>query len=198
MRNKGARGLSLAEIIVAMALLGFLISISSYIFVSAWRRYHVSNALQDVQFNAVRGVDLFSLDLTETSFSNVSTTRPNTWTFPSARDLSGIFHSTETGPLWSSWYIYHLVPDGQRKAADGSSLYFLARTQVEGDLYATFSVDTEIARKPYRVMARNVKRVQVEVLPLTTYYKIRMETENDIRGKPCTFNAQRDVVVHSP
>ncbi len=128
-------GVTLVELLISMVIFMTLLSLSALLLSSAWRKFHATNALQEAQTNAFKGMDRLSQDLKETSIIHLrnnacSSTRieERYIYFPSPRDMKEDFRTLSKGdPDWNTWLIYSLAPDREYE-----NLYILYRKRITG------------------------------------------------------------------
>ncbi|MHC9544700.1 MAG: PilW family protein [Vulcanimicrobiota bacterium] len=133
--SKMSFGVTLVEILIAMAIFITLLTLSALLLSSAWRKFHATNALQDAKTNAFLAMDRLSQDLKETSVvhlknnaSRATSIEERYICFPSPRDMKGTFKTLSTGdPDWNTWVIYSLAPDREYR-----ELYHLYRKRISG------------------------------------------------------------------
>jgi prepilin-type N-terminal cleavage/methylation domain-containing protein len=163
-KNTG-KGFSLAELIIAMAILVSVLVICSMLFTSSWRRLQTSNALQDAQNSAIIGMEKFAREFEETSAFYIANkadpaspdyNSPPYISFPSPRDTSGDYHRyPSTGdPQWQLWIVYYLEKD-----PDCQELYYMKKKLIPftPDASAPSPADGGIIQ----VISRNVKSFKV-------------------------------------
>jgi len=109
-------GLTLIEIIVAMAVLSVLMVAALQVFLPSLTRFQVADTTYDAQRNALTAVDQMARDLTESRLAWIgSRSAPSFYLmFPSPRDTNGVYQRNPDGtPAWQSWIVYWTAPDPQ-------------------------------------------------------------------------------------
>lgn len=87
-----------------------LLVLASQLFISSWRRFHQSNALQVVNSNAATAIDRLSKDFRETCREDVFFEDDHYILFRSPRSLEGVYQcDSECKPDWVSWILYYRI-----------------------------------------------------------------------------------------
>lgn len=193
MRTKHS-GLTLVELLFTLGILAILLTLCALLFVSSWNKFHSTTSLQDVQSNAIVGIDRFAADFRETRPLFVVTKpagMPRYAYFPSPRNRSGVYLIAPSGePQWTTWIFYYLSGD-----PNNPGLYYLARKQVDGDLDNPPPISLADDLDKAQIVSRNVEDFSLNrlALPGNRYsYNARLLTRSAFRGKLSTFRAERD------
>jgi prepilin-type N-terminal cleavage/methylation domain-containing protein len=138
--NSPTRGVTLVELLIGLALLAIIMTLSAWLFTSSWQRYHVINVIQDVKLSGIRGMERFGRDFNETSLSYITIHNNydglTQWIyFPPRRSADGTFNEDQSGSSveWKTWILYYLIPANvveKGSAAvtfDKKPLYYLVR-----------------------------------------------------------------------
>lgn len=195
MKRSAHMGFTLPELLISILMLAIILTICTTIFISAWRRYHIVNVIDDVETSAFIGVERVSRDARETSrnFIGYDSTSKSLY-FPSPRDMAGAYYyGPDMVSSWQTWMIYYLYPDPQH-----SSLYYLARKQRAGDLSSPPAIYSEITNlDDASIVARNVYDFEVLLSPPErNSLEVKLDTRADFKGKACTFTARKTIFVN--
>jgi len=141
-KEKRVQAFTLLELLVCLGLLAVILALCSIVFVTSWRKFQNTAAVQDTQTSALFSLSRISEDIRETTIDYViygtsmgffsfpgCPTEPLInplsmgptgaypaafFAFPSTRDVYGNYAcSTVTGQaLWKSWIVYYLEKEG--------------------------------------------------------------------------------------
>jgi prepilin-type N-terminal cleavage/methylation domain-containing protein len=204
-----SKGLTLVEIMFAMTLFLIIFSIAASLFCQSLRRFAIINVLQDVQKNAIIGMDRFARDFSETSDSmviNETESSRKCIYFPSKRNKLGSFDYTAASLLsgalpWKSWIVYYLYPDAGKKTTDNRQLYCIARKIKEMNHKPTTLeiIPMMSSLDGAQIAARNVVRftVKTETTGEMDSLRATIETEGQYSGRKCTFSVERVFLLNS-
>ncbi|MDQ7823537.1 MAG: prepilin-type N-terminal cleavage/methylation domain-containing protein [Candidatus Eremiobacteraeota bacterium] len=199
-------GITLSELIVAMALLTVILALCTNLFVSSFHRLQMTNAMQDAQNNAIVGLDRFTRDFRETTKQSVVYYKDSSHQyiyFPSPRDRNGVFHQAPNGFIeWSTWIAYYMIrdPNFASQGQQGEPTYLLARRQqdiLDKKLTNTPAFDwnsingAEIAAK--NAVQFNITSVQLSEYMVT--YEVSLHTKREYKGKAYTYQAERFISI---
>ncbi|MGV8122236.1 MAG: prepilin-type N-terminal cleavage/methylation domain-containing protein [Candidatus Xenobiia bacterium LiM19] len=141
-KEKRVQAFTLLELLVCLGLLAVILALCSIVFVTSWRKFQNTAAVQDTQTSALFSLSRISQDFSGTTIDYViygnnqgffsfpgCPTEPlinpmsvgptgaypaGFFAFPSQRDVNGNYAcSTFTGQaLWKSWIVYYLEKEG--------------------------------------------------------------------------------------
>jgi prepilin-type N-terminal cleavage/methylation domain-containing protein len=203
------KGLTMVEILIAMAIFLIILGITFSLLNSSLRRFAIINVLQEVQRNGIIGMDRFARDFSETTDALVVNETEGIRKciyFPSKRNRQGIFNYNAAAALagsspWKSWIVYFLLPDQGKRTADNRQLYCLARKIKEMDHKPT---DPEIISlissfDGAQMAARNVVSftVRLESSGEIDTFRAQILTECQYSGRKCTFTMDRVFLLNS-
>ena len=187
MKKSGSSGMTLVEVLVAMIVVGIVMSITLGVFVASRRYYQAGSSRVDAQSSAELALNRLTREIQESAPSGISTVTPGAVVLISARvsntNQFAIYNGIPSGnntppycgssltadagkPCWQKWVCYYLAPQ------PGSSYQELIR--VEGNPTGSFLPSTVIppsipsasafqgAGLPQTVMARNIKTFNIQ------------------------------------
>jgi prepilin-type N-terminal cleavage/methylation domain-containing protein len=197
------KGLTLAELIVSLSILAVVMVFCSMLFVTSWRRFQMTCAMQDAQNSAMIGMDHFIRDFNETSCFNINNNtvqnsagsfQPSFIFFPSPRDKTGSYNITvSTGdPEWKTWLIYYLYNE------PGAQGYLLVRKQVDWNPLMPPTENDTKDMNGVTVVARGVDQfwVQHNVNSPDSYYFYTAEiwTKREFRGNTYRYKTDHSFI----
>jgi len=175
------------ELMVSFTIMIILLVLASQLFISSWRRFHQSNALQTVNNNAASAIDRLSRDFRETCREDIAFEDDRFILFRSPRSIEGAYKcNSEQKPEWVSWILYYRI---NQKTGSGD-VPVLARRTVRTNtplsniesLYANNIDSGNIAGNETKVTiaAHNIKSfriVKADTPDGTPVYAFTVETE---------------------
>lgn len=207
---RAEKGVTIAELLVGIALISILFVVCSSLFVTSWRHFQETNAIQDVHNSAIFAMDGFASEFMETTTAGlIYSQQPSTEyiAFRSARDNDNAFvlKPVTSKPIWVKWVLYYVYPN---PVTHPSEPHVLARKQypelVPAGNPPAPAISTIYAEQASqnldraRIVARNVKLMSVTGKPNKQYcnvYHIRIETEKEYRGKIHKFTVVKIIPV---
>ncbi|MHC9544062.1 MAG: PilW family protein [Vulcanimicrobiota bacterium] len=182
-----SEGATIMELMVSFSIMIVLIVLASQLFISSWRRFHQSNALQVVNSNAAAAVDRLSKDFRETCREDIILKDDQYILFRSPRSLKGIYQrDSEYKPDWVSWILYYRASQN----TSSGDVPVLARRIIQTNavlsniesLYASNIDSGNIAGKETKVTiaAHNIKSfriVKTDTPDGVPVYAFTVETE---------------------
>jgi|GEM_PF-1751405 len=114
-----SKGATIAELMVSFSIMILLLLLATQLFISSWRRFNQSNAIQTVNSKAAIALDRLSKDFRETSREDIVFADDHYILFRSPRSLNdGTYqYDPENKPDWVSWILYYRIDQNTTSGA---------------------------------------------------------------------------------
>lgn len=192
--------MTLIEIMVAMAVLGAVMSAAMMIFIPSLQRFEKADTDFDTQRNALIAVQAMVADLREARLGLLSMrTSPSfVMAVPSPRDMGGAFKKNADGtPAFSSWVVYWLVSEG-----GASTRYQLRRTVFAANptpaRAAWLPADSQLGPRLGRLVAGALESVAVTAVVTPSglgRVRVEVKTSRVLQTHPSTFEGGATVDI---
>jgi hypothetical protein len=201
--RNAAKGATIMELMISFSIMIILLTLSTQLFISSWRRFNQSNAVQAINTNAAMALDRLARDFRETCREDIAFEDDRYIIFRSPRNIKGTYMPLIDGSIsWSSWIIYYRV---NQSTPTGSSPV-LARRVIGTDAALTGSiasytgsadsgviggVDTKVT-----IAGRNIKSFRVVNTTNpdgTPVYTVTIVTETEYQSSRYTTSLTRSL-----
>lgn len=168
-----ARGATLIELMLGIALLGMLLTLLFLIFHMGWNAWRSANLRSDLNDQSRLVVQSLSRDLEASVYASLSL-QGEAVSFLSARDDAGVFALDGNGdPLWQRYVVFYR--DAGRDEVVRAELPLAAPLSAPEPIEVNTGQPLASLLGPGRVIARGVKRLALSV-PLNGR-RLRMEVD---------------------
>jgi len=132
--RNAAKGATILELLISFSIMIILLTLSTQLFISSWRRFNQSNAVQAINTNAAMALDRLARDFRETCREDITFDDDHYILFRSPRDIKGTYMPLIDGRInWSSWILYYRV----NQSTPSGSTPVLARRVIGTDAALT-------------------------------------------------------------
>ncbi len=182
------KGATIMELLVSFSIMLILLLLATQLFISSWRRFNKTNAVQAVNSNAAIALDRLSKDFRETSREDITFITEKYLLFRSPRSLNGTYqYDADSKPDWVSWILYYRFPQdpvpgtesvlARRIISTGSSTVLPIAASYTSDLKSgvTAGYDTRVTIAGHNI--KSLKTVKMDNPDGTSVYTITVETE---------------------